>query len=338
MRSARSVLGAWLGGQQGLWIEPEYLCLTASTSEAYAYLFKLLCDPGDAVLVPTPSYPLFEYLAGLEGVRVGSYPLSYDGEWHVDKTALRAAVESTDRLRAVVAVHPNNPTGNYLKTDELDLLVDLCVEHGLALISDEVFFEHALAGASDDHALAENGNRAPRAASQSRCLSFSLGGLSKLAGLPQLKLGWIAANGPPALLDEALERLAIVADSYLSVGGPVQHALRYVLHPVAINTALQLLNGRLSRNLAVLDRALTAAPVATRLRCEAGWTAVLRLPHLRSSEDWAPRLLDAGVLVQPGYFYGLEPDAYVVLSLLCDEAAFSAGASTLAAALGTGAG
>lgn len=318
--TARAALAQWLG-RRGLRLPITQLCLTASTSEAYAYLFKLLCDPGDAVLVPTPSYPLFDYLAGLEGLSLHNYPLRYDGEWHIDFGTLEATLLEGPPARALVAIHPNNPTGNYLKPAELDRLRAICAAQDLALISDEVFYEH---GVEPPTAIAD------RAASGDHCLTFTLGGLSKLAGLPQLKLGWIAVNGPPELVATALGRLEVIADSYLSVGAPVQHALPYVLRHT--DAFLGAADARLRKNLAALDRALVQAPHLSRLRCEGGFCAVLRLPQVRSSEDWALHLLvHNGLLVQPGAWYGLTPDAYVVVSLLCDEATFAAGVSTLAA-------
>jgi alanine-synthesizing transaminase len=329
---ARAALSTWFS-RRGLPIPPEQLCLTASTSEAYSFLFKLLCDPGDVVLVPSPSYPLFDYLTGLEGVTLRPYELRYDGEWHIDLASLDEALSRSEgasgsQLRAIVALHPNNPTGHYLKPAEFDALVDRCATHGLALISDEVFYEHGLA---------EQGITAPRAATHRGCLCFSLGGLSKLAGLPQIKLGWIAASGPELILTEALGRLEIIADSALSVGAPAQLALPYVLRRV--DGFLAEVDARLRRNLGALDQALGEASAATRLRCEGGWSALLRLPLVRSSEDWAIHLLEQhDVLVQPGYFFGLasslHPDSYVVVSLLCPEDPFSSGVSKLAEAVG----
>ncbi len=421
--AARLALASWFAGR-GLSITPERLCLTASTSEAYAFLFKLLCNPGDAVLVPAPSYPLFEYLATLEEVVLLPYQLRYDGEWHIDVGSLDEALSARDGAappRAIVAIHPNNPTGNYLKPAELDLLIDRCVSHGLALISDEVFYEHSIVNAgteagattatapagattatragattnagtaagattatragatvnagtaagathSDDpsrrhHERRHGGRRhhsdragattataaarattattpAARAAARDECLTFSLGGLSKLAGLPQLKLGWIAASGPHAQLTQALARLEIIADSFLSVNTPAQLALPYVLG--GVDAFLTSVKARLQHNLLALDRALAAARAATRLRCEGGWSAMVRLPATRSSEEWALHLLEQqGVLVQPGFFYdlgdALSPDASIVLSLLCAEEPFAVGVSALGELSGLGA-
>ncbi len=211
LAAAREAVAADFG-RRGVAVPPDRIVLSASTSEAYAWLFKLLCDPGDTVLVPRPSYPLFEYLARLESVAVESYPLRYDGEWHLVPGEVARALGP--RTRAVVVVTPNNPTGSYLKKDELAALRALCAERGIALVSDEVFA---------DYSFAPDERRAPSAAHEGPCLAFGLGGLSKSCGLPQLKLGWTAVSGPQALVRDALARLELVADSYLSVGAPVQH-------------------------------------------------------------------------------------------------------------------
>src|SRR5581483_6695352 len=244
-------------------------------------------------------------------VRLSPYQLRYDGEWHVDAGSLDDALTSGGtHPRAILAIHPNNPTGHYLKAAELSLLIDRCRRHDLALISDEVFYEHRLDEAREP---------GPRLATVDGCLCFSLGGISKLAGLPQLKLGWVAVSGPPKAVSAALARLELIADTALSVSAPVQLALPYILEGSQAFVATA--GVRLRRNLATLDRAIAGTP-SSRLRCEGGWTAMLRLPATRTSEEWALRILEcSGVLVQPGYFYDLgrpmNPDAYVVLSLLC---------------------
>jgi len=314
--AARQAIAARLG------LDPGRVLLTASTSEAYAFLFKVLADPGDGVLVPAPSYPLFEYLAGLEGLALAPYRLRYDGRWHLDRDALREAVGP--RARAIVAIHPNNPTGSYLSREELAFLADLCAERGLALVSDEVFLDYAL---SSDPA------RAPSAVSQARCLTFSLSGLSKLAGLPQLKLGWIAASGPEPALSEALARLELVADTYLSVSSPVQHAAPRLLELAAgFQDAVR---ARLRRNLATAREALAPPAPATPLHVDGGWSLPLRLPATRTGEAWALELLESeGLLVQPGYFYDFEGEAYLVVSLLTPEPVFAKGMQRLRAALG----
>jgi aspartate/methionine/tyrosine aminotransferase len=296
----------------------EQVCLTASTSESYAYLFELFCDPGDAVLVPTPSYPLFDFLAGLEGVGLMRYPLRYDGEWHVDLPALRT-VAADPRVRALLAIHPNNPTGNYLTRDELAAMTSLCAERQIGFICDEVFFDFALQPPGKQP-------RAGHAHQNSPCLTFTLGGLSKSAGWPQLKLGYMVANGPGPEVNEAMERLGLIADSYLSVGAPIQAALPDVLtHSSGFRERVR---ARLSRNLALLRRMSADKPWGV-LQVEGGWNAILRVPQTTSSEDWAVRLVaDAGVLVQPGYFYEL-PESHLVVSLLVESHDLERGAEIL---------
>lgn len=294
-------------------VDPDRLLLTASTSEAYAFAWKLLCDPGDRILVPAPSYPLFESLAGLEGVGVDRYPLHHERGWFVDFELLAAQV--TPRTRAVVVVNPNNPTGSYLKADERERLVSLCAEHRLALVSDEVFA---------DYAVAPDATRVPTLIDEARVLTLCLSGLSKVAALPQLKLGWMHVHGPHS--DEALLRLEHIADSYLSVSAPVQHALPSLLR--LSDQRRQLLVHRLSQNRATLA-ALTADTALTLLPAEGGWTSILRLPAAHTDALWARHFLDAGVWVQPGFFYDFADGAWAVLSLLSPPAAFRIGVTRL---------
>jgi aspartate/methionine/tyrosine aminotransferase len=315
--AAREAVAAELRAQ-GSSVPPERILLTASTSEAYAYVFKLLADPGDAVLVPQPSYPLFEHLATFEGVRVVPYPLAYDGEWHVDLPALRAAIDG--RTRAIVVVSPNNPTGSYLKKDELRALAGA----GLPLVSDEVFAPYAL---SDDPRRA----RSVLEAASEAPLVFALGGLSKAAALPQMKLAWTAVGGAdaPAVRD-ALARLELLADTFLSPGTPVQHALPALLASAA--TARDAIRARTSSNLAHLRRAVAPGSAATLLRCEGGWYATLRLPRTRSEEAWALSLLEEdSVYVHPGAFFDFREEAYVIVSLLTPEPELAEGIARLVA-------
>lgn len=299
--------------RRGLAVDPERLLLTASTSEAYAYAFKVLCDPGDVVLVPRPSYPLFEFLATLESVRVERYTLAYDGEWHLDWAALEAALGP--RTRALVLVNPNNPTGSFLKRDEAARLHALCARHGVALVSDEVFA---------DFAWGPDPRRVPSLAADGEALAFSMGGLSKSCALPQLKLGWLAVSGPRELRDEALARLEIVADTYLSVATPVQHAAPALLARLPELQAP--LMARLRGNLAHLRAALDARSPATLLGVEGGWYAVLRVPATSSEEQRVTRLVEQhGVVVHPGYFFDFPNEAFLVLSLLTRPDVFAAG-------------
>lgn len=299
--------------RRGFAVAPERLLLTAGTSEAYAFLFKLLADPGDEVLVPRPGYPLFDYLAGLETVRTSSYPLVYDGDWHVDLAALRAAV--TESTRAVVLVNPGNPTGSYLKRTELEAVGALCAERHLALVSDEVFA---------DFAAADDPRRVTSVAEDGPALAFSLGGLSKSCGLPQLKLAWIAVSGPAAPRQEALARLEVVADTFLSVGTPVQVAAPALL--ARVRELQKPIRARVDRNREALTRAVGPGRPATVLASEGGWYAVVQVPATLSEEDRTLRLLEThDVLVHPGYFFDFPREAYLVLSLLPPHEEFDEG-------------
>ena len=307
--------------RRGYPLEPDRILLHASTSEAYGFLFKLLCDPGDEVLVPRPGYPLFDFLASLESVRVKGYALAYDGEWHLDLAAVAAGLGP--RTRAIVAVSPGNPTGAYLKADELAGLESLCAERGIALVADEVFA---------DFALREDERRAASVARDSQALAFALGGMSKCCGLPQLKLAWTAVVGPEALRREALARLEVVADTYLPVSTPVQVAAPALL---ARKQELQApIRARVAENLDALRRALAGASPATLLEPEGGWSAVLRVPATCGEEERALRLLEQkDVLVHPGYFFDFPGEAYLVLSLLPPPAEFGEGVARVLADL-----
>ena len=306
----RAAAGTW--AMHGASVDPEHLFLTASTSEAYAFLFKLLCDPGDTILVPAPSYPLFEYLAALEGVRTRAYPLLHDGQWHVDTDALASAI--TEGVRAVVVVHPNNPTGSYLRRAEVERLVHECARAGAAIVSDEVFA---------DYVLRDEPDRAGSLAGEDRVSAFALGGLSKSVALPQIKLGWIAVAGPPRERDAMCARLDLIADAYLSVGAVAQQAAPALIElgPVTRARILE----RLRRNLDRLRTRCRGTAVGV-LDVEGGWSAILRIPAIRTAEDWAIALVDErGVLVQPGYFYDFASEAYLVVSLLVPSDRFDAG-------------
>jgi alanine-synthesizing transaminase len=314
-RAARQAVAAD-ARRRGLDVDADRILLTASTSEAYAFAFKLLCDPGDAVLVPRPSYPLFEYLAGLESVAVRSYPLRYDGQWHIDFAALEAALD--DRVRAVVVVGPNNPTGSFVKLREAEALRALAADHGVALVSDEVFA---------DFPLREDPTRVSSLFADTPALTICLGGLSKSCALPQLKLAWMMLAGPPLLREEARGRLEVVADTYLSVATPVQHAAPAVLARLAQLQAP--IRARIAANLRAL-RTAVASTAITLLDAEGGWSAVLRVPATRSEDEWVTALLEKDdVLVHPGYFFDFEDEAYLVSSLLPAEEVFRAGVARL---------
>jgi alanine-synthesizing transaminase len=309
--SAREAISNYYA-QRGRNISPNQILLTASTSEAYAYLFKLLCDPGDEILTPRPSYPLFEFLADLESVRVRQYPLRYDGAWHIDFPALEAAI--TDRTRAIVVVNPNNPTGSFLKPDESARLQSLAIRSTpsssptrqggdtipcIPILLDEVFLDYNLTAL-------------PPAPTEPQTLTFSMSGLSKIAGLPQMKLGWIAAEGPSH--QAALDRLELIADTYLSVATPVQLALPRLF--AACETIRAQILDRAQSNLARL-RSLTAGTACHVLNVEGGWSATLQVPRTRTEEQWALTLLaDHDVLIQPGFFFDFESEAFLVVSLI----------------------
>ena len=306
--------------QVGIELDPSRILLTASTSEAYSYLFKLLMNPGDEVLVPRPSYPLFEYLAAVESVRVKQYPLRYDGVWHVDFAALESAVG--ERTRAIAVVNPNNPTGSFLKHDEWARLESFAAAHKIAILSDEVF---------SDYALYEDPKRVGTLIGQHNALTFSMSGLSKLCGLPQMKLGWIIASGDES--EAALDGLELIADTFLSVATPVQVALPRLLEAgESIRARIQ---DRTSANLSLLQEVFSAGSAARPLHVEGGWYATLQVPRIQSEEQWSLSLLkDEDVRVQPGFFYDFESEAYLILSLLAEPGVFEEGIRRIKALIG----
>lgn len=306
--SARTAVFEYYGGA----IPVDRILLTASTSEAYSYLFQLLADPGDEILSPRPSYPLFEFFAGLSSVKIRQYPLRYDGSWHIDFAVLEQAI--TSRTRAIVVVNPNNPTGSFLKPEELDRLDTLAARYGIALISDEVF---------SDYGFGSHG--VTTLAGERKALTFSMSGLSKISALPQLKLGWIAASGPGHA--EAMQALELIADTYLSVSTPVQIALPSLLHAgIALRTQIA---ERTGANLAALRVSLKDSAGGV-LNVEGGWYAVVQVPRTRSEEEWVLGLLEQhSVIVQPGFFFDFESEAFLVLSLLTPPATFAEGIQRL---------
>ena len=294
--------------RRGVEIDPAHVALTASTSEAYSWLFKLLCDPGERVLVPRPSYPLFEHLTRLEGIRAEPYDLEYHGRWEIDADQLRAAPGD---VKAILVVSPNNPTGSYISSAELGRLSAVCRDRRWALVADEVFADYPL----------DESSPLTDIAAKSGVLSFTLAGLSKSVGLPQVKLGWIVAGGPAAQRDAALAALELIADTFLSVGTPVQLALPELLRQgAAIRTAIQ---RRTRDNLQALRDAARRFPACDVLRVDGGWSAVVRVPATRSEERLVLDLLEREhVLVHPGYFFDFRSEAFIVISLLPDPAIF----------------
>lgn len=300
-------------------LKSEQILLTASTSEAYAYLFKMLCNSGDEILVPQPSYPLLDQLAQAEGVRLVRYPLRWAGQWQLDISDLASRL--TNRSRAIVVINPNNPTGSYVRAPELAALLDF----KLPLISDEVFFPYAL---SSDKGVGQSLLAVPSATGGSTP-HFVLGGLSKFMALPQLKCSWCVACGTGPMVDEALWRLECLADTFLSVNTPVQEALPRLLdHAQGLQVTIA---QRLNTNLSCLAKACAHPHSALTLRApEGGWFAVVQLPNIYTDEQWTLSLLqNAHVLVQPGYFFDFLESSCIVISLLCDSAVFSQGVEDL---------
>ncbi len=340
--SARDAVAGYYA-ERGIQISPDDLILTASTSEAYSFLFRLLCEPGDAVLVPTPSYPLFDFLADLQDVRLLPYELVYDHGWQMDFRSLESALNlsppshsavqpredkggpprEATKCKAVLVVHPNNPTGSFVKPGEAVQLARVCAQHNLAIIADEVFLDYSLNPSSKQSFASGFG-----AKTGSTALTFTLSGLSKIAGLPQMKVAWIAVTGPDEPKREALSRLEVIADTYLSMNAPVQWAIPEMLgERLSIQ---QQLMARVEANLAELDRQLAQQELCTRLVVEGGWYVVLRVPVTSSDEELAIALLRrTGVLVQPGHFYDFASDGHLVVSLITPQEVFAPGIDRL---------
>lgn len=289
----------------------EDMVLTTSTSEAYSFAFRLLANAGDEILAPAPSYPLFDFLADLQDVELKPYPLFYDHGWHIDFHALKQAL--THRSRAVIVVHPNNPTGHYTKPEEITHLNEICAAHDMALIADEVFLDFSLKPA-----------KPARFAGNTGALTFTMSGLSKISGLPQMKLAWLVVSGPEAQKREALARLEVIADTYLSLNTPIQLAA-----PVLLDQRQgfqKQLEARVGENLRELDSQLSTQTHCSRLEVEGGWYAVLRVPITRRDEDLAIELLEEDdVYVHPGHFYGFPGDGFLIVSLITPSADFREG-------------
>jgi len=316
LRSAReAVVAYYREAHEAFDLDPENVVLTTSTSEGYSYILRLLCNPGDEILVPKPSYPLFEFLADLEDVKLTSYPLIYDHGWQMDFPSLEKAVSA--RTRAVVVVHPNNPTGSYVHTEELASLNSFCRQRDLPLIVDEVFLDYAHDGAARD-SFVENTD----------VLTFTLSGLSKISGLPQMKVAWITTSGPTPKVEAAMARLEVIADTYLSLNAPLQWATPALLDQR--HNIQPLLLDRIRGNLQELDQQLNGQQACQRLDVEGGWYAVLRVPATQSDEDLAIALLrEQSVLVHPGHFYDFPSDGYLVVSLITPPETFREGVSRL---------
>jgi len=323
LREAREAVAGYYHGRIGFAatgqsVDPERVVLTSGTSEGYSHIFRLLCDAGDEILVPSPSYPLFEFLADLADIQLVPYPLFYDDGWGIDFASLREAL--TPRSRAVLVVHPNNPTGSFVKPREAAVLAEICAKREMAIVADEVFLDYA-----DEF---QNADSARTFALQDAALTFTLSGLSKISLLPQMKLAWMVVSGPESLVQTAIARLEIIADTYLSPSTPVQLALPTFL---ALRSSLQTqLQERISANLAILDATLRESKLLARLDREGGWYAILRVPATGPDEDLAVELLErCSVMVHPGHFFNFSRDGFLVLSLITPEEQFKEGVRRL---------
>ena len=329
--------------ERGIRVDPEQIFLTTSTSEAYSYVFRLLANPGDNILVPRPGYPLFDFLARLNDLELISYPLIYDQGWQIEMQALPSCLNT--RTKAVLAVHPNNPTGSFVQAKDLEFLIGCCQKQPFAIIADEVFADYAFAAPTPAAlplssaqvpgigtltaspacgAGSKSTDRVRSFAAVSEALTFTLSGLSKISALPQIKLAWVIVSGPEDLLCAALARLEVIADTYLSVSAPLAQALPELLES-RHQVQPQILD-RVRLNLGWLDKQLLPGCAVTRLETEGGWYVVLRLPAVRTDEGWAMELLrEDGVLVYPGHFYDLPCESHLVASLLPQPEIFQQG-------------
>jgi aspartate/methionine/tyrosine aminotransferase len=304
---------------RGLPVDIADIILATSTSEVYSYVFRALCNPGDEILIPQPSYPLFELLAEIQDVKLVQYAVVYDHGWQIDFNSLEHAI--TPRTRAAIVVHPNNPTGHYVKATELAQLNAICFARGLALVADEVFLDFNIAGS-------------PLAsfAANSAALTFTMSGISKICGLPQMKAAWLIASGPQELKTQALARLEVIADTYLSMNAPIQAALPAFLEQR--HDIQRQIKERVRHNLDQLDAQLAPHKTCTRLKLEGGWYAVLRVPATRSDEDLAINLIEnQEIYVHPGHFYDFESDGYLIVSLITPSADFAEGIKRLLSTL-----
>lgn len=307
--------------EHGAAVSPNDIFLTTSTSEAYSYVFRTLCDPGDELLIPLPSYPLFDFLADIQDVELVRYPLLYDHGWQIDFHALERAI--TRRTRGVIVVHPNNPTGHFSKANEVQKLNEICSSHEFALIADEVFLDFPLME-----------TRPATFAANSRALTFTMSGLSKICGLPQMKAAWLIVGGAEPPKSQALARLEVIADTYLSMNAPIQWALPALLgqrHAIQ-----EQILARMKENLAQLDHQLSGQNTSSRLELEGGWNAVIRVPATGSDEELVLELLERkAVYVHPAHFYDFPSEGTLVLGLLAHRRAFAEGIARLLSMIGT---
>jgi alanine-synthesizing transaminase len=314
LETARQAVAAYYAARSNE-VSIENILLTTSTSEAYSFVFRMLCNPGDELLIPTPSYPLFEFLADIQDVKLARYPLVYDYHWQIDFHALEQAI--TSRTRGAIVVHPNNPTGHFCKPEDLTRLNEVCSARQMALIADEVFLDFVLTGAQPLSFATNTG-----------ALTFTMSGLSKISGLPQMKTAWLITTGPEHLRKQALARLEVIADTYLSMNAPMQLATPVFLEQRR-GFQKQLMT-RVRRNLSELDRQLAGQKSCSRLRMEGGWNTVLRVPATRSDEELAIELLATrDVYAHPGHFYDFPSNGYLIVSLITPEPEFAKGIERL---------
>jgi alanine-synthesizing transaminase len=307
---ARSAVARYYAERAAI-VSNDDIFLTTSTSEAYSYVFRTLCNPDDELLIPAPSYPLFEFLADIQDVRLARYALLYDHGWQIDFHALEQAI--TPRTRGLIVVHPNNPTGHFAKPEEMRKLNEICAARGIAIIADEVFLDFAL-----------NEKQIATFAANSGALTFTMSGLSKICGLPQMKAAWLMVSGPEGWKTEALARLEVIADTYLSMSAPIQLAIPGLLEQR--HAFLKQVIARVNENLTELDKQLAGQKSCSRLEVEGGWNAVIRVPATRSDEELALELLvTRGVYVHPGHFYDFRSEGYLVVSLISPQGNFSQG-------------
>jgi alanine-synthesizing transaminase len=312
---ARQAVAAYYAAL-GAGVPVDGIILTTSTSEAYSYVFRTLCNPGDEILIPEPGYPLFAFLADIQDAKLVRYPLDYDYGWQINFHALQRSI--TPRTRGMIVVHPNNPTGHFTKPRELEKLNEICSSRNLAIIADEVFLDFTLQEGRGPFSFAHN----------SAALTFTMSGLSKISGLPQMKAGWLITSGPEQLKQQALARLEIIADTYLSMNTPVQLAIPALLEQRQ-PFQTQLL-ARVRKNLTELDGQLATQKSCARLTVEAGWYAVLRVPATRSDEDLAIELLtQKNVYVHPGHFYDFRSEGFLIVSLITRQEEFAEGIKLL---------
>jgi len=314
LETARQAVAAYYAARSNE-VSIENILLTTSTSEAYSFVFRMLCNPGDELLIPTPSYPLFEFLADIQDVKLMRYPLVYDYHWQIDFHALEQAI--TSRTRGAIVVHPNNPTGHFCKPEDLTRLNEVCSARQMALIADEVFLDFVLTGAQPLSFATNTG-----------ALTFTMSGLSKISGLPQMKTAWLITTGPEHLRKQALARLEVIADTYLSMNAPMQLATPVFLEQRR-GFQKQLMT-RVRRNLSELDRQLAGQKSCSRLRMEGGWNTVLRVPATRSDEELAIELLATrDVYAHPGHFYDFPSNGYLIVSVITPEPEFAKGIERL---------